>query len=112
MHKCRITVASSADGQENGLVLSGELQLFGTTATLCYQDGDASVEIAVEKEQTVITRRGDYEMCLTLRKGEICTGTLGIMGSEGQVFTQTHALSYSVSERSLLLSAHYDLLFG
>ena len=111
MQNCRITVASSADGQENEIVRSGELAINGTAATLCYQDGQASVKIEVESGEMRVIRRGDYEMSLTLRKGEICAGTLGIMGSNGQVFTQTHAVSYSVSERSLLLSARYDLLF-
>lgn len=112
MKKCRITVASSADGRENEIVRDGEMEINGLCAKLRYQDGQASVEIAVEKDQAIVTRSGDYDMRLTLRKGEICTGMLGIMGSQGQVFTQTHKLSYSLTERSLLLSAHYDLLFG
>ena len=111
MQTCRVTIASSADGQENESVKKGSLAVNGTGATVCYQDGEAQVQIVVDREQTVITRRGDYEMRLVLRKGEICAGTIGIMGSSGQVYTQTHALAYSVSERSLLLSAQYDLLF-
>lgn len=112
MKKCRITVASSADGRENEIVRDGEMEISGLCGKICYQDGQASVEIKIEKDQTVITRSGDYDMRLTLCKGEICAGMLGIMGSQGQVFTQTHKLSYSITERSLLLSAHYDLLFG
>ena len=112
MKKCRITVASSADGRENEIVRDGEMEINGLCAKIRYQDGQANVEIAVEKDQAIVTRSGDYDMRLTLRKGEICAGTLGIMGSQGQVFTQTHKLSYSLTERSLLLSAHYDLLFG
>lgn len=111
MQKCRITIASVVDGRESEIVRTGEMESGGLTCKIIYQDGQATVEMLVKQGETIIVRKGDYDMRLTLREGETCVGTLGIMGTQGQVQTQTHKLCYSLTERSLLLSAQYDLLF-
>lgn len=112
MQKCRVSVVSSADGQENAIVRVGEMQIDGLGCTLRYFDEAAVVEIALQGGAATIVRCGDYEMRLVLCNGETREGTLGILGAEGKVWTKTHRVKYSISECSVLLSVRYDLLFG
>ena len=66
----------------------------------------------IGKNGVEIYREGDYTLRLTLRQGERVVGSLGIGGSQGEVFTNTERLEYILKENAVLLLAHYDLIVG
>ena len=70
------------------------------------------IHLSVENNSAQIEREGDYTLSLPLRENQLCKGRIGIMGSEGDVGVFAHKVSYSISSDSLLLSFHYDLIFG
>ena len=112
MDACFLTITTTADGQEYTLSYDGELKLLIDGADLRYQDGQSSVTMEIRPAGVSVLREGDYTLKLRLEEGKRKSGTIGIGGSEGEVFTQTEKLAYSVSERSLLLKAEYSLIIG
>lgn len=112
MDACVLTITTTADGQEYTLSYDGELKLLIDGADLRYQDGQSSVTMEIRPAGVSVLREGDYTLKLRLEEGKRKSGTIGIGGSEGEVFTQTEKLAYSVSERSLLLKAEYSLIIG
>lgn len=112
MERCRLTITTNADGQVSTLTKDGAFVLGVAFAEICYEDGNASVAIKIENGCAHITRKGDYTLALQLKKGERTEGALGIMDSEGKVYTKTDKLEYAIQENSVMLLAHYDLIVG
>ncbi len=112
MDACVLTITTAADGQEYTLSYEGEMRLLIDGADLRYQDGQSNVTMEVRPAGVSVLREGDYTLKLRLEEGKCKSGTIGIGGSDGEVFTQTEKLAYSVSERSLLLKAEYALVIG
>ena len=112
MKNCRLTITTIVNGEESSIIRKGEMQLTATSAELFYQDEDAKVHLRLEKNCAYIERKGDYTLSLNLIQGEHGIGKIGIMGSNGEIGVDTHKVAYSIGEDSLLLSLHYDLLFG
>ena len=112
MDACVLTITTTTDGQESTVSYDGELKLFVDGADIRYQDGQSTVIMEIRRAGVSVLRQGDYTLKLRLEEGKRKVGAIGIGGSEGEVFTQTEKLAYSVSERSLLLKAEYALLIG
>lgn len=112
MRNCRVTITTIAGGEENSIIRKGEMQLSSRTATVCYLEEDAKICLKVEENCVDIERKGDYTLSLHLLQGKQNKGRLGIMGSDGEIGVHTHKVAYSIGEDFLLLSLHYDLLFG
>ena len=112
MKKCRVTITTVVDGQENTIVREGEMELSTLTTTLIYREENASTRIRLENERAEIERIGDYTMRLNLIRGEMTEGEIGLGGSSGAIQSLTHRIQYSVTEKSLLLSLRYDLIIS
>ncbi len=112
MDACVLTITTTTDGQEYTVSYDGELKLLVDGGDIRYQDGQSRVDMEIRPAGVSILRQGDYTLKLRLEEGKRQVGAIGIGGSEGEVFTQTEKLAYSVSERSLLLKAEYALLIG
>ena len=112
MKKCRATITTVADGQENTIMREGEMELFVSSATLIYREENGSTRIHLEKECADIERIGDYTMRLRLVRGERTDGEIGLGGSTGGIEALTRRVQYSITEQSLLLSLHYDLIIS
>ena len=112
MRKCRVTITTSVDGQENTIVKEGEMELSLASVTLIYREENAVTRIFVEAEKAEIERIGDYTMRLYLIRGELTEGEIGLGGSSGNIQSFTHRIQYSVTEKSLLLSLCYDLMIS
>ena len=109
MKKCRVTITTSVDGQENTIAKEGEMELSLASATLIYREENGATRIFVESEKAEIERIGDYTMRLYLIRGELTEGEIGLGGSSGNIQSFTHRIQYSVTEKSLMLSLRYDL---
>ena len=112
MQTCDVTISTKTNGQENKISRHGEMELSLTSAKVSYIEENARVTLALEKGVVTIARDGDYSLFLVLERGKIREGSLGINGSEGSIHTNTYRVAYSLTENSLLLSLHYDLLTG
>lgn len=112
MRKCRVTITTSVDGQENTIAKEGEMELSLASATLIYREENGATRIFVESEKAEIERIGDYTMRLYLIRGELTEGEIGLGGSSGNIQSFTHRIQYSVTEKSLLLSLRYDLMIS
>lgn len=112
MQACKITIATTADGKKTETVRDGKMALTMQSARLTYAEENAKVALIFENGSVVIERNGDYTMRLRMQKDEICDGTLGIGGAEGAIQTKTTRLAYVLTEKSFMLSLHYDLLIG
>ena len=112
MQACKLTIISKADGKDVKSVRSGEIEYSADEIRLTYAEENAFVTIVLFNGGARIRREGDYALALHLKNGEICDGELGLGGSVGTVRTKTRQVSYKLSERSLLLTLQYDLLFG
>ena len=112
MKKCRVTITTSVDGQENTIAKEGEMELSLASATLIYREENGVTRIFVESEKAEIERIGDYTMRLYLIRGELTEGEIGLGGSSGNIQSFTHRIQYSVTEKSLLLSLRYDLMIS
>ena len=112
MKSCRMTITTATDGQENSIVRDGDMKLSCSSALLRYQEENAFVIMKIEGEVVEIERQGDYTLHLKLKKNEILEGSIGIGGSEGPIQAVARKVSYSVTKDSILLSLHYDLIFG
>ena len=110
MRKCRLTITTVADGQENTIVRDGEMELSANATQICYREEHAVVSIRLQGESATVERQGDYSLRLQLHTGQTLKGEIGIGGSMGEIKTFTHAVQYSIREKSLMLSLKYDLL--
>ena len=112
MQTCDVMISTKTNGQENKISRHGEMELSLTSAKVSYIEENARVTLALENGVVTIARDGDYSLFLVLERGKIREGSLGINGSEGSIHTNTYRVAYSLTENSLLLSLHYDLLTG
>ena len=112
MQPCHVSITTCVDETENTITRKGMMQLSVLSAQLYYREENAEVTILLKKDGAFIERRGDYNLKLTLKKGKVCDGAIGIGGNEGAVQTFTHKIAYSTGKDSLLLSLHYDLIIG
>ena len=112
MEQCRLTITTVENGEESSILRVGKMQLTPLSAQISYKEADAIIHLSVENNSAQIERKGDYTLSLPLREKQLCKGRIGIMGSEGDVEVFAHKVSYSISRNSLLLSLHYDLIFG
>ena len=112
MRKCRVTITTVVDGQENTIAREGEMELFNTSATLIYREENAATRICLKGEQADIERIGDYTMRLHLIRGKLTDGEIGLGGASGGIQSFTHRIQYSTTEQSLLLSLGYDLMIS
>ena len=112
MKKCKLTITTTADGQESSILREGEMEITLTSVTLRYREENAYVFIVLQGERVEIERQGDYSLRLHLKRGELTDGSLGIGGTDGTIQTFTHKVAYSTSKDSLLLSLQYDLIIS
>ena len=112
MKKCRVTITTVVDGQENTITREGEMELSVSSITLIYREENGSTRMHLEKECADIERIGDYTMRLHLVCGERTDGEIGLGGSNGGIEVLTRRVQYSTTEKSLLLSLHYDLIIS
>lgn len=112
MKKCRLTITTIADGQENTITRDGEMDLLSQNIRLFYREENAAVYLQLQGETARVERQGDYSLRLYLVRGEKTKGEIGIGGSSGEIETFAHTVQYSVSETSLLLSLKYDLIIS
>lgn len=112
MQKCHLTITTETDGKEERFSRDGELYLSPLKTTVCYREENAQVSLSLENNRAIVERKGDYEMSLSLFEGETTEGSLGIAGANGRISTRTHRVAYSTTKEALLLSLHYDVLFG
>ena len=112
MKECRLTITTIANGEENSIMRKGKMQLLPLSVQIVYCEENAEIHLSVEKDCAYIERKGDYTLSLHLQQGQQKEGCIGIGGSNGSVGVFAHKVAYSISKDSLLLSLHYDLLFG
>ena len=112
MKACRVTITTVADGRENSIVREGEMELSASKAILIYREENAAVRIQLEGETAQVERMGDYTLRLSLVRGKITDGEIGIGGSSGEIQTFSHRIQYSATENSLLVSLRYDLIIS
>lgn len=112
MQHCRVEIITQTDGRESRVVKSGTMCLTPVSLGICYEDNGAKVELSLKNGVVEICRTGDYSMFLTLKKGAVTDGTLGIGGQVGNIRTSTTRIAYSLRETSALLSLHYELIIG
>lgn len=112
MKKCKVTITTVVEGQENSITRDGEMDLSAEKTQLFYREENAAVHISLYGETAEVERQGDYTLRLHLVRGEITQGELGIGGSSGEIQTLTRAVQYSIREKSLLISLKYDLIIS
>lgn len=112
MEECRLSITTQANGEENGIIRKGKILLSPLSAQINYCEENAEVCLKLQNNRAIIERVGDYTLSLLLEEGKQTEGKIGIAGSMGNVGVYTHRVSYSSSKDSVLLSLHYDLLFG
>lgn len=112
MQACRLTITTVADGQENSIVRVGALDLAFGRVVVQYNEDQAKVCISLQGERAILERNGDYSLRLQLTKDAEDIGYIGMTGTTGEIRTYTKKIAYSTTKDSLLLSLHYDLIFG
>ena len=112
MQVCRITIATTIDGNTTEITRDGFCSLSLLSAKVCYEEDGAKVRLGLENGVVTINRIGDYTLSLTLIENKICDGVLGINGAEGAIQVKTNKLAYSLTETSLLLSLGYTLMIS
>ena len=112
MKDCTISITTTIDGETFEIVRKGKCELSLVSALLYYKEEQAKVAITLQDGVLEIEREGDYTQALRFENEKTCEGKLGIMGTEGDIYTKTHKLGYALTENSLLLSLHYDLIIG
>ena len=111
MKKCRVTITTVVDGQENTITRMGEME-FSPEVTLIYREENGATRIYLAGEKADIERIGDYTMHLYLARGELTDGEIGLGGVSGGIQSFAHRIQYSVTAQSLLLVIHYDLMIS
>ncbi len=111
MRKCSLIIVTSVDGTETSF--SGEGTLEGTLlfARLQYAQDGAKTIIEFKDRQVAIKREGDYSMQLLLEEGKTTLGQLTIGTNAGAFPVTTKKIAYTITEKSLLASMHYQLMF-
>ena len=112
MQACKLTINTSADGQEAEFSCPGEMKLSTFGATLRYRQENAFVTLTLDGETALVERVGDYTLKLFLKRGVRTVGSIGIGGNEGEVEVETSRVDYVIRKDSLLAMLHYDLIFG
>ena len=112
MEACKLTINTSADGQETEFSCPGEMKLSTFGATLRYRQENALVTLTLDGETALVERVGDYTLKLFLKRGVRTVGSIGIGGNEGEVEVETSRVDYVIRKDSLLAMLHYDLIFG
>ena len=112
MQQCKITLTTSADGEESQITRTGSVLLTVSKAIVCYREENAEITLTFENGGARIERRGDYELSLFLEEGKACDGMLGLGGALGTIRTDARKISYSIGKDSLLAILHYDFIFG
>ena len=109
---CKISITTTVDGEETQATRTGSLRISFSEILLSYGEENAEVTLKIQNDRAEITRSGDYSMFLPLLREQRTQGKIGVLGSEGDVEIYTKRLAYSTTDTSLMLSMHYDLLFG
>ena len=109
---CKISITTTVDGEETQVTREGNLRISFTEIVLQYREENAEVTLNVANDRVEIIRKGDYSMRLPLQRNARTQGEIGVNGAQGSVELDTTRLAYSTTDNSLLLSLHYDLLFG
>ena len=113
MKKAKLTIHTQVDGQqETTATFDADMQLSLNSAVLSYVDGEAKVTLLLQNGEVSIRREGDYTLNLHLVEGKELPASLGILGNEGRIRTQTKSIQYSMTRESLLLSIKYAILFS
>ena len=112
MRKCKVTITTRVDNQENTISRDGEMELSTASATLIYREENAATRICLAGEQAEIERIGDYTMRLHLLANTLTEGEIGLGGSSGVIQSFTHRIQYSITEQSMLLALQYDLIIS
>ena len=111
MKKCSLTIVTAVDGQETNFSCEAEMELTPLSACLHYFQDGAETTVQFEKRTVTIQREGDYSMRLNLEEGKTLQGMLKFGESEGKLPVQTQKIAYAITDKSLLASLHYRLLF-
>ena len=109
---CKISITTTVDGEETQATRTGSLRISFSEILLSYGEENGEVTLKIQNDRAEITRSGDYSMFLPLLREQRTQGKIGVLGSEGDVEIYTKRLAYSTTDTSLMLSMHYDLLFG
>ena len=109
---CKISITTTVDGEETQATRTGSLRISFSEILLSYGEENGEVTLKIQNDRAEITRSGDYSMFLPLLREQRTQGKIGVLGSEGDVEIYTKRLAYSTTDSSLMLSMHYDLLFG
>ena len=112
MRACDLTIITITDGTESCIRRSAEMELSPLSALLCYNESGAIVEIQVKDGKVLLSRKGDYSLSLILDEGKTTRGTLGISGSNGEIFVSAERVGFSIGEKSFLANLKYTLDFG
>lgn len=109
---CKISITTTVDGEETQATRTGSLRISFSEIRLSYGEENGNVTLKIQKDRAEITRSGDYSMFLPLLRERRTQGKIGVLGAEGDVEIYTKRLAYSTTDTSLMLSMHYDLIFG
>ena len=109
---CKISITTTVDGEETQATRTGSLRISFSEILLSYGEENGEVTLKIQNDRAEITRSGDYSMRLPLLRERRTQGKIGVLGSEGDVEIYTKRLAYSTTDTSLMLSMHYDLIFG
>ena len=109
---CKISITTTVDGEETQATRTGSLRISFSEILLSYGEESGNVTLKIQKDRAEITRSGDYSMFLPLHRERRTQGKIGVLGTEGDVEIYTKRLAYSTTDTSLMLSMHYDLIFG
>lgn len=112
MKKAKLTINTQVDNaSETTASYEAKIKLAENSALLHYEEQGARVTLALENGEIRIQREGDYTFALHLVEDREMPANLGILGSVGEIKTKTHSIQYVITEKSLLLSIKYELIF-
>ncbi len=111
MRKCFLTIVTNADGRETTFSGEAEMQLTPLTAHLRYVQDGATVELRFENRCVTINRQGEYLLFLQLEEGQRFHGKLGFQDNIGEILVETKKVAYAITDKSLLATLSYTLLF-
>ena len=112
MQNGTLTITTVIEGNQTQVEYAAQMRLQEDSVLLIYEDGGARVQISFERGVLQINRQGDYQMQLTLKKGELQSGSLGIGGQSGEVATHTQKLTSKIKAGGWLCTAKYALIIG
>ena len=111
MQKCSLTIVTDVDGEKTTFSSKAEMELTPLSARLRYMQNTDVTVLSFENQTVTVAREGDYSMRLTLKEGKTLEGKFILNGNEGVFPVQTQKVAYAITEKSLLASLHYKLLF-